>query len=60
MSGVCGYERRCHDTGCPYSVCDGCPIAEALDAAGIRRTESWEQTRDVLDWYVASMQEEKR
>ena len=50
MSGVCGHEGRCLDWECPFTVCDGCPIAEALDACGISgKAESHEQVLAALD-----------
>ena len=48
MSGVCGYQRRCLDDECPFSVCDGCPIAYALDLAGIDKAESRQQVLDAI------------
>lgn len=38
------------DWECPFTVCDGCPIAEALDACGISgKAESHEQVLAALD-----------
>ena len=55
MSGVCGYQRRCGDPECPFSVCSGCPIAEALDAAGIDHAKSWGEVREAMDKYGEMM-----
>lgn len=49
MSGVSGYERRCLVDECPYSVCCQCPVATALDAAGITgKAESRQQVLDAM------------
>ena len=52
MSGVCGYERRCGDPECPFSVCAGCPVADALDAAGITKAVDWAQVVKAMDDYM--------
>ena len=54
MSGVCGYERRCGDPECPYSVCVGCLIADALDFAGIDKTDDPAVVLGAMDAYMES------
>ena len=51
MSGVCGHEGRCGDWECPYTVCDGCPIADRLDAVGVYKSDSLEHAFKLIDGY---------